>query len=173
MLDKEAMDILLSEAEKVKRMLSSQQYVRIKVRKLFNGLDFDCTVSLEEFEAISSVLMAKTLTITRDLLKNCKVKAEQVKNVILVGGSTRMPAVRKNLQTLFHENTIIAINADEDVARGAALLAGTNKFKGGTPNIMLRDVTPNPLGIAAFDEEFVIISRSSLTSTQCSRIGRC
>ena len=60
MLDKEAMDILLFEAEKVKRMLPSQQHVRIKVRELFNGLDLDCTVSVEEFEAISSVLMVQT-----------------------------------------------------------------------------------------------------------------
>lgn len=133
---------LLKTARKVKEGLTGQDAVEVTVD--LNGTETKHTVTRDAFEALIAKLVARTTAITEQVLDDADILAEDVKGVVLVGGSTRVPAVRKAVADLFEQEPLSDIDPDEVVALGAALQA--EALTGGSDNLLL-DVTPLSLGL--------------------------
>ncbi|WP_417837443.1 Fe-S protein assembly chaperone HscA [Thalassospira tepidiphila] len=133
---------LLKAARTVKESLTDQDSVEVIVA--LNGTDTKHTVTREQFDAMIAKLVARTAAITEQVLDDADVLPEDVKGVVLVGGSTRVPAVRKAVADLFEQEPLSDIDPDEVVALGAALQA--EALTGGSDNLLL-DVTPLSLGL--------------------------
>ena len=133
---------LLKAARTVKESLTDQDSVEVSVA--LNGTDTKHTVTRDQFDAMIAKLVARTAAITEQVLDDADVLPEDVKGVVLVGGSTRVPAVRKAVADLFEQEPLSDIDPDEVVALGAALQA--EALTGGSDNLLL-DVTPLSLGL--------------------------
>lgn len=148
--DKRALGKLRRESEKAKRALSSQNQVRIEIESLFEGQDFSETLTRARFEELNSDLFRKTLKPVEKVLKDAKLKKVDVNEVVLVGGSTRIPKIQQLVSDFFNGKTPSkGINPDEAVAFGAAVQAGILSGEGGkaSDGIVLVDVSPLSLGI--------------------------
>ena len=148
--DKRALAKLRRECEKAKRALSSQTQVRIEIESLFDGQDFSETLTRARFEELNSDLFRRTLKPVEKVLKDSGLKKTEIHEVVLVGGSTRIPKVQQLVSDFFNgKNPSKGINPDEAVAYGAAVQAGILSGDGGeaTDNIVLVDVAPLSLGI--------------------------
>jgi Fe-S protein assembly chaperone HscA len=132
------------EAERAKVRLSDETQTTV-VLELPNGKKFEKTLMREAMESLVMELVERTLAPCRAALKDAGLRADQIDEVVLVGGSTRMPLVRNNVEALFGKQPHSELNPDEVVALGAAvqadILGGHNK------EILLLDVTPLSLGI--------------------------
>ncbi|MBP3127572.1 Fe-S protein assembly chaperone HscA [Thalassospira sp. ER-Se-21-Dark] len=133
---------LLKAARTVKESLTDQDSVEVTVA--LNGTETKHTVTRDQFDAMIAKLVARTAAITEQVLDDADVLPEDVKGVVLVGGSTRVPAVRKAVADLFEQEPLSDIDPDEVVALGAALQA--EALTGGSDNLLL-DVTPLSLGL--------------------------
>jgi molecular chaperone DnaK len=131
-------------AESVKMRLSCDESASIEI-DLGEGRRYQRTLTRTEFEAMISPWVDKTLESCRRALADAKVEAAEVDQVIMVGGSTRIPLVRRRVEALFGRRPYTALNPDEVVALGAAvqaaILAGTQR------DTLLLDVIPLSLGI--------------------------
>lgn len=148
--DKRALAKLRRECEKAKRALSSQTQVRIEIESLFDGQDFSETLTRARFEELNSDLFRRTLKPVEQVLKDAGLSKAEVHEVVLVGGSTRIPKVQQLVSDFFNGKAPSkGINPDEAVAYGAAVQAGILSGDGGeaTDNIVLVDVAPLSLGI--------------------------
>ncbi|OMH80604.1 78 kDa glucose-regulated protein-like protein [Zancudomyces culisetae] len=146
--DKKAMGKLKSEAEKAKRNLSSQTSVRIEIENLYKSKDYSDTLTRAKFEELNNHLFRKTLVPVEQVLKDAKKDKKDIDDVVLIGGSTRIPRVRKMLEDKFGVKKINkGINPDEAVAYGAAVQAGILTDQEGTTEMILLDVNPLTLGI--------------------------
>jgi heat shock protein 5 len=145
--DAKAMGKLKREAEKAKRTLSSQMSTRIEIEAFFQGQDFSETLTRAKFEEINGDLFRKTLKPVEQVLKDAKVSKSEVDDIVLVGGSTRIPKVQALIEEFFGKPASKGINPDEAVAFGAAVQAGVLSGEEGTEEIVLMDVNPLTLGI--------------------------
>nr|ALJ33147.1 heat shock protein 70-2 [Gracilariopsis lemaneiformis] len=148
--DKRAIAKLRRECEKAKRALSSQTQVRIEIESLFDGQDFSETLTRARFEELNSDLFRRTLKPVEKVIKDTELSKSQIHEVVLVGGSTRIPKVQQLVSDFFNGKAPSkGINPDEAVAYGAAVQAGILSGDGGeaTDNIVLVDVAPLSLGI--------------------------
>jgi len=145
--DLKAMGKLKREAEKAKRTLSSQKTTRIEIESFFDGKDFSETLSRAKFEELNMDLFKKTLKPVEQVLKDAKVKKNEVDDIVLVGGSTRIPKVQELIEEYFGKKASKGINPDEAVAFGAAVQAGVLSGEKGTEDVVLMDVNPLTLGI--------------------------
>jgi len=147
--NKRAMSRLQSECDNAKRTLSSATQARIEVDSLLNDIDFSCTISRAKFEELNAELLKKSMDSVERVLKDGKTDKSEVNEVVLIGGSTRIPKVQKMIQDHFNKEPCKAINADEAVAYGAAvqaaILSGTKSAN--LNDIVLLDVTPLSLGL--------------------------
>ncbi|OIW24884.1 heat shock protein 70 [Coniochaeta ligniaria NRRL 30616] len=145
--DLKAMGKLKREAEKAKRTLSSQKTTRIEIESFFDGKDFSETLSRAKFEELNMDLFKKTLKPVEQVLKDAKVKKAEVDDIVLVGGSTRIPKIQELIEEYFGKKASKGINPDEAVAFGAAVQAGVLSGEKGTEDVVLMDVNPLTLGI--------------------------
>ena len=145
--DAKAMGKLKREAEKAKRTLSSQMSTRIEIEAFFQGKDFSETLTRAKFEELNADLFRKTLKPVEQVLKDAKVSKSEVDDIVLVGGSTRIPKVQTLIEEYFGKSASKGINPDEAVAFGAAVQAGVLSGEEGTEEIVLMDVNPLTLGI--------------------------
>merc|ERR1712216_195264 len=145
--DKRAIQKLRREVERAKRSLSSQHQVRVEIEGLFDGQDFSETLTRARFEEINNDLFKKTLGPVKQVLEDSGLKKNQIDEVVLVGGSTRIPKVQQLMKDFFNgKEPNRGINPDEAVAYGAAVQAGILSGEGGQ-DLLLLDVTPLTLGI--------------------------
>jgi molecular chaperone DnaK len=148
--DKMAMPRVREAAERAKIELSSSSstsinlpYITVDAEK--NPVFLDETLTRSEFEKITTDLLDRTKAPFHNVIKDAGIKLEEIDHVVLVGGSTRMPAVAALVKTLTSKEPNKGVNPDEVVAIGAALQAGV--LKGEVKDVLLLDVTPLSLGI--------------------------
>jgi len=148
--DPRALQKLKQEVEKAKRDLSSVHQVKITIEGLIDGIDFSETITRARFEELCADLFKKTLQPVQQVLDDSGMKKSEIDEVVLVGGSTRIPKVQQLIKDFFNgKEPNRGINPDEAVAYGAAVQGG---ILGGeqseeTKDILLIDVTPLTLGI--------------------------
>ena len=120
--NKKAMTRLRSACENVKRVLSANSRASIEIDSFYEEIDFYQTITRELFEAICSDLFTETLSIVEKALKDAKLDKMEIQEVVLVGGSTRIPKIQEMLKNYFEGKELNkSVNADEAVARGAAI----------------------------------------------------
>lgn len=151
-LSKNAMALqrLKEEAEKAKKQLSQTESVDITIPFIAQGADgqprnIQETLSRARFEQMMGDLVERTKKPVLDAMRDAKLSPSQIDEVILVGGSTRIPLVRKIVGELFGKEPKATVNPDEAVAVGAAIQAGI--IQGDVKDILLLDVTPLSLGV--------------------------
>ncbi|XP_061191876.1 heat shock protein 70 B2-like [Saccostrea echinata] len=141
---------LRSACERAKRTLSSSSDASIEIDSLFEGIDFYSKITRARFEDLCSDLFRSTLEPVEKALRDAKMDKSKIHDVVLVGGSTRIPKIQKLLQDFMGGKELNkSINPDEAVAYGAAIQAAI--LKGDTSeaikDVLLVDVTPLSLGI--------------------------
>lgn len=166
-----AMGKLKREVEKAKRTLSSQQSTRIEIESFEDGNDFSETLTRAKFEELNMDLFRKTMKPVEQVLKDANVKKEDIDEVVLVGGSTRIPKVQQMLKDYFGKEPSKGINPDEAVAYGAAVQGGILSGEQGTEDVVLVDVCPLTLGIETTGGVFTkLIPRNTVIPTRKSQI---
>lgn len=128
----------------------------------------DCTISKAAFEKITHHLINKTMTCVKKALKDAKLATSGIESIVMVGGATRIPSVKKTVSEFFGKEVYDKINPDEVVALGAAIQADV--LAGNQKDILLLDVTPLSLGIETMGDLMdVIIPRNSKIPTSAAR----
>ncbi|KAK3029701.1 hypothetical protein RJ639_039110 [Escallonia herrerae] len=155
--DPRALRRLRTASERVKRTLSSSIQANLGIDCLFEAIDFYTTITGARFEELNIDLFMNCLEAVESCLRDAKFDRSNVHDVVLVGGSTRIPKVQKILQDFFHGKELCkCINQDEAVAYGAAVQAAI--LDGQVYKVTLLDVTPLSLGVNTIGDEmgFVI-----------------
>jgi len=149
---KRALRRLRTAAERAKRTLSSATQAHIEVDSLFEGIDYTHTLTRARFNQLAAPVFRRTLAPVERVLKDAGVSKSAVDDVVLVGGSTRIPKVQEMLSTFFGGKALSkGINPDEAVAYGAtvqaAILSGARDTTGKLGDVLLLDVLPLSLGL--------------------------
>jgi len=139
------MQIVRLEAERAKIRLSDSENTEIAIDLPEGKGRFTRELTRDQLEALTTDIVERTLAPCRLVLKDAGLTPEGINEVVLVGGSTRMPLVRDRVQALFGKQPHCQLNPDEVVALGAAVQADI--LTGGTTDMLLLDVTPLSLGI--------------------------
>jgi heat shock protein 5 len=167
-----ALGKLKREVEKAKRTLSSQQSTRVEIESFEDGNDFSETLTRAKFEELNMDLFRKTMKPVEQVLKDANVKKDAISEVVLVGGSTRIPKVQQLLREYFGgKEPSKGINPDEAVAYGAAVQGGILSGAEENSGLVLVDVYPLTLGIETTGGVFTkLIPRNTVIPTRKSQI---
>merc|ERR1719161_2554590 len=123
--DNKAIQKLRREVEKAKRTLSSQHQTRVEIESFFEGEDFSETLTRARFEELNMDLFRSTLKPVQKVMDDGDMKKNEVDEIVLVGGSTRIPKVKQLVKELFNgKEPSRGVNPDEAVAYGAAVQGG-------------------------------------------------
>ncbi|KAF8978012.1 ATPase with role in protein import into the ER [Entomortierella lignicola] len=146
--DLKTMGKLKREVEKAKRTLSSQMSVRIEIDSFHEGNDFSETLTRAKFEELNMDLFKNTIKPVEQVLKDAGLEKSAIHDIVLVGGSTRIPKVISLIEDYFGgKKASKGINPDEAVAYGAAVQGGVLSGESAADSIILLDVNPLTLGI--------------------------
>jgi L1 cell adhesion molecule like protein len=160
--------------ERLKRTLSSSTQAQIELESLFEGIDFYSNMSRARFEEINSDLFRSTLKPVENVLRDSKKSKSEIDDIVLVGGTTRIPKIQQLLSDYFNGKELCkSINPDEAVANGAAvqasILSGVKSET--TKDILLLDVAPLSLGIETAGGVMTkLIPRNSTIPTKKSQV---
>jgi len=170
--DNRAIQKLRREVEKAKRALSSQHQTRIEIESFFEGEDFSETLTRARFEELNMDLFRSTLKPVKKVLEDGDIKKNEVDEIVLVGGSTRIPKVQQLVKEFFNgKEPSRGINPDEAVAYGAAVQGGVLGGEEDTGDVVLLDVNPLTLGIETVGGVMTkLIARNSVVPTKKSQI---
>ena len=147
-IDSAARVRLMAEAERVKLALSDSEQAVFRVPFYDDSRSLEETITREELEKLAAPWIAKTLRLCRQALADAVLKPEDLSAVVVVGGSTRMPAVRRAVEELFGREPDVSQHPDEAIALGATIQGGV--LGGALRQVILLDVTPLSLGIETF-----------------------
>lgn len=141
---------LRSACESAKRSLSSSTVANLEIDSLYDGIDFNSTITRAKFENLCDSLFKKTMAPVEQVLRDSKMSKNQIHEIVLVGGSTRIPKIQQLLSEFFNGKELCkSINPDECVAYGAAvqaaILTGSKDQK--ISDLLLLDVCPLSLGL--------------------------
>ncbi|KAI1718835.1 hsp70 protein domain-containing protein [Ditylenchus destructor] len=169
--DHRAVQKLRREVEKAKRALSVQHQVKVEVESIFDGEDFSETLTRAKFEELNMDLFRGTLKPVQKVMEDADMKKEDVHEIVLVGGSTRIPKVQQLLKEFFNgKEPSRGINPDEAVAYGAAVQGGVISGEEAT-EIVLLDVNPLTMGIETVGGVMTkLITRNTVIPTKKSQI---
>ncbi|XP_021737619.1 heat shock cognate 70 kDa protein-like [Chenopodium quinoa] len=158
--------------ERAKRMLSSATETSIDVDCLYEGIDFYSTISRAKFEKLNLDLFKNCINPVKRCLEDANMKKGDVDDVVLVGGSTRIPKVQELLKDFFKGKELCqSINPDEAVAYGAAIQAAILSGVRNNKDFTLVDVTPLSLGVRLYYGEMnIVIPRNSTIPVKMSTI---
>merc|ERR1711915_296310 len=148
--NKRALRRLRTACERAKRTLSASAQANIEIDSLFEGIDFYTSITRARFEELCSDLFKGTLEPVEKAMRDAKMDKSSINDIVLVGGSTRIPKIQKLLQDFFNGKGLNkSINPDEAVAYGAAVQAAilTGDQSEGVGDLLLLDVAPLSLGI--------------------------
>jgi L1 cell adhesion molecule like protein len=142
---------LRTACERAKRTLSSASQAQIEIDSLYDGLDYNTVITRARFEDMNMDYFRKCMEPVQQVLSDSKISKSQVDEIVLVGGSTRIPKIQEMLSDFFNGKELNkSINPDEAVAYGAtvqaAILSGNNKSDK-LESLLLLDVTPLSLGL--------------------------
>lgn len=138
----------LEEAEKAKRILSEEESYTVRIPFYKGSNSFEKTLTRAELNAMTRDWIAKSLKCSQQAMLDSGLKNSDLNAVVLVGGSTRMPAVRTAVAEFFEKNVDVTQHPDEAIALGATIQAGV--LSGAMRQMVLLDVTPLSLGIETF-----------------------
>ena len=168
--DPRARQKLRREAERAKRALSSQHQVRVEIEGLAEGVDLSEPLTRARFEELNNDLFKKTLSPVKKAMEDASFKKKEIQELVLVGGSTRIPKVQQLLKDYFDgKEPNKGVNPDEAVAYGAAVQGGILSGEGGdeTKDILLLDVAALTQGIETVGEVMAkIIPRNTVIPTK-------
>merc|ERR1712012_210266 len=172
--NKRSLRRLRTACERAKRTLSTSATANLEIDALFEGIDFYTSISRARFEELCSDLFKGTLDPVEKALRDAKLDKSSVHEIVLVGGSTRIPKIQKLLSDFFNGKTLNkSINPDEAVAYGAAVQAAI--LSGDTSDVvsdvLLIDVAPLSLGIETAGGVMTkLIARNSQIPTKKSQV---
>jgi len=170
--DSRAVQKLRREVEKAKRALSAAHQVRVEIESLYEGEDFSETLTRAKFEELNMDLFRSTMKPVGKVLEDADMTKKEVDEIVLVGGSTRIPKVQQLVKEFFNgKEPSRGINPDEAVAYGAAVQGGVLSGEGETGDIVLLDVNPLTMGIETVGGVMTkLIARNTVIPTKKSQI---
>jgi len=160
---------LKNECEKAKCILSSMYTTNIEIESFYNSIDLNVSISRDEFNILCDKLFKECLSCVEQALNDAKLSKSQIDDIVLIGGSSRIPKIQSLLSEYFNNKQLCkSINPDEAVAYGAAVYANSLINQS---NIVLLDVIPLSLGIqTSGDIMTILINKNTPIPTKVTKI---
>ena len=164
-IDSNNMFILRNKCEEIKKKISFYDNLSIHIENFYDGNDLNIIITQSIFESICESLLQKSIGPIINALNSCELNSDDINDVIMVGGSTKLKILRNKISKIFNKDPICNINPDEVVAIGASIQGYilTKKSDPFTDNIVLLDITPLSLGVEVMGGIMdIIIKRNTI-----------